>query len=249
MTLDRKSLDTQYIASISYGKDSLMMLEVIKKNKLPLHRIVHAEIYATNNIPADLPEMMTFKDRADQLILDRYCIKVERIKSKVNYDQYFYKKYTRGKNKGRIYGWPFQKGAWCNSRLKMSVLNQFHKKNIIQYIGIAVEEVNRYGILSERKISPLVEYNISERQAYDWCKNNNLLSPIYQNSFRGGCWFCHNQRIKELKNLRRNYPQYWDMMLQWDNDSPVTFKPNGITITDLDKRFTIEDMQLSMFIS
>lgn len=27
----------QYIASISYGKDSLAMLEVIKENSLPLH--------------------------------------------------------------------------------------------------------------------------------------------------------------------------------------------------------------------
>lgn len=48
----------KYIASLSYGKDSIAMLEVIKQNKLPLDRIVHAEIMATPNIPADLPEMM-----------------------------------------------------------------------------------------------------------------------------------------------------------------------------------------------
>ena len=48
----------QYIASISYGKDSLAMLEVIKRHCLPLDRIVHVEIMATKDIPADLPPMM-----------------------------------------------------------------------------------------------------------------------------------------------------------------------------------------------
>ena len=44
----------EYIASISYGKDSLAMLEVIYQNNLPLDRIVHVEIMATKDIPADL---------------------------------------------------------------------------------------------------------------------------------------------------------------------------------------------------
>ena len=48
----------EYIASISYGKDSLAMLEVIYQNNLPLDRIVHVEIMATKDITADLPPMM-----------------------------------------------------------------------------------------------------------------------------------------------------------------------------------------------
>ena len=46
----------QYIASLSYGKDSIAMLEVIKKQNMPLDRIIHVEIMATSTIPADLPE-------------------------------------------------------------------------------------------------------------------------------------------------------------------------------------------------
>ena len=45
-----------YIASISYGKDSLAMLEVIKRNGLPLDRIITVDIMATADIPADLPD-------------------------------------------------------------------------------------------------------------------------------------------------------------------------------------------------
>lgn len=41
----------EYIASISYGKDSLAMLEVIAEHSLPLDRIIHVEIMATATIP------------------------------------------------------------------------------------------------------------------------------------------------------------------------------------------------------
>ena len=69
----------EYIASISYGKDSLAMLEVIYQNNLPLDRIVHVEIMATKDIPADLPPMMEFKAKADAIIYEKYGIKVEHI--------------------------------------------------------------------------------------------------------------------------------------------------------------------------
>ena len=59
----------EYIASISYGKDSLAMLEVIHLHNLPLDRIVHVEIMATNTIHADLPPMVAFKEKADKIIL------------------------------------------------------------------------------------------------------------------------------------------------------------------------------------
>lgn len=39
----------EYIACISYGKDSLAMLEVIAEHSLPLDRIIHVEIMATRN--------------------------------------------------------------------------------------------------------------------------------------------------------------------------------------------------------
>ena len=69
----------EYIASISYGKDSLAMLEVIHRNGLPLDRIVTVEIWATKEIPADFPEMMEFKAKADRIILEKYGKVVEHI--------------------------------------------------------------------------------------------------------------------------------------------------------------------------
>ena len=234
----------QYIASLSYGKDSLAMLEVIKEHGMPLDRIVHVEIMATDTISADLPQMVEFKDKADCIILERYGIKVERIHAPRTYEECFY---TVNGQKSKIYGFPYRMGAWCNSRLKMSVLNKFNRKNITQYIGIAVEEVARYHNLNERKVSPLVEHGVTGKQCYVWCRDNDLLSPIYQHSIRGGCWFCHNQRLSELKHLRKHHPEYWEIMLKWDKDSPVSFKADGVTVRDLDARFQEEELQTSMF--
>ncbi len=71
--------NTQYVLSLSYGKDSLACLEAIRVLGLPLDRIVHAEVWATDTIPADLPPMVEFKQKADAIILERYGIIVEHI--------------------------------------------------------------------------------------------------------------------------------------------------------------------------
>lgn len=237
----------QYIASLSYGKDSIAMLEVIKQHNMPLDRIVHVEVMATPTISADLPEMCEWKDYADNEIYKRYGIKVERLRAKKSYEEQFYTKFTdRSKKCGEIYGFPMMMGAWCNSRLKMPLLKKLHKNNIT-YIGIACDEPNRFHNLTETIISPLVEHDITESWCRNWCEENNLLSPIYKTALRGGCWFCHNQSKGQLRLLRKNYPQYWELMMQWDCDSPITFKPNWMTIHDFEKLFELEDRQTSLF--
>ena len=69
----------QYILSLSYGKDSIACLEAIRLLKLPLDRIIHAEVWATDTIPADLPPMVEFKAKADEIIKKRYGLTVEHI--------------------------------------------------------------------------------------------------------------------------------------------------------------------------
>ena len=70
---------TQYVLSLSYGKDSLACLGAIEKLGLPLDRIIHAEVWATDTIPADLPPMVEFKKKADAIIKERWGITVEHI--------------------------------------------------------------------------------------------------------------------------------------------------------------------------
>lgn len=125
-------------------------------------------------------------------------------------------------------------------QLKLPALRKFNL-DAIQYIGIAADEPNRFHNLSDIKKSPLVEAGWTEDDCRCWCEDNDLLSPIYTTATRGGCWFCHNQGVGQLRLLRKNYPELWALMLKWDKDSPVTFHADGHTVHDFDRRFQMED--------
>lgn len=284
----------EHILSLSYGKDSLACLGAIEQLGWPLDRIVHAEVMATDTIPADLPPMVEFKAKADKIILERWGIKVEHVCAMTTYEKLFYKVPENRKLKntsfeGKCRGFPFQKGAWCQRDLKASALAEPRKKNFqddvfyrirekgknagkfpgwpavgkpecnsalkrpvfsknktgcVQYIGIAADEPNRFGQLSDTKKSPLLEAGWDEAFCRQWCEENGLLSPIYTTATRGGCWFCHNQGVSQLRQLRKNYPDLWALMLKWDKDSPVPFHPDGHTVHDFDQRFQMEDLGL-----
>lgn len=234
----------EHILSLSYGKDSLACLGAIEELGLPLERIIHAEVWATETIPADLPPMVEFKKKADAIIKERYGIEVEHIRADKTYEQWFYSVKT-GKNKktnkdriGQNYGFPYRMGQWCNDRLKVGLLKKIKG---IHYIGIACDEQNRFHNLTETKISPLVEAGWTEDMCREWCIKNDLLSPIYTTATRGGCWFCINQCVDQLRLLRKNHPDLWRLLLKWDVDSPVSFKPDGHTVHDFEKRFAFED--------
>ena len=303
------------ILSLSYGKDSLACIGACELLGWKIDRIVHAEVWATDTIPADLPPMVEFKAKADKIIKDRLGIEVEHLCAmrggrKASYEYFFYQQVESGKRRGKIYGFPVSIGAWCNSRLKTSLLDkiakgyiprpilpsiserseggeiqgfpisinrgqycqqlktnirisndkrsmvQFGTENattkfsksreseVVQYLGIAVDEPKRIERHKYKKgiLLPLVEVGWTEADAKQWCIDNDLLSPIYTDKcLRGGCWFCHNQGVDQLRQLRHNYPQYWELLLKWDSDSPVTFHADGHTVHDFDKRFKAED--------
>ena len=234
----------EHILSLSYGKDSLACLGAIEELGLPLERIIHAEVWATDTIPADLPPMVEFKKKADAIIKERYGIEVEHIRADKTYEKWFYSVKT-GRNKktnkdriGQNYGFPYRMGQWCNDRLKVGLLKKIKG---IYYVGIASDEPNRFHNLTETKISPLVEAGWTEDMCREWCIKNDLLSPIYTTATRGGCWFCHNQCVDQLRILRKTYHEYWALMLKWDSDSPVPFHADGHTVHDFEKRFALED--------
>lgn len=240
----------EYILSLSYGKDSLACLGAIEALGWPLDRIVHAEVWATDTIPADLPPMVEFKARADEIIKARWGITVEHYcaarmagvcKDKVTFDDMFYSVMVRGKFVGTIRGFPLTRGRWCQD-LKTTAINRIKQSpESVQYVGIAADEPNRFGVLSDRKRSPLVEAGWTEAMCRDWCADNDLLSPIYTTATRGGCWFCPCQGIDQLRILRRDYPELWALLLKWDAESPVSFRADGRTVHDYDRRFRWED--------
>ena len=233
--------NTQYILSLSYGKDSLACLGAIEELGIPLDRIVHAEVWATDTIPADLPEMVEFKKKADAIIKDRYGIEVEHIRANSTAEKEIYKVRKKGNRIGQNVGFPMIGGCGLQKSLKVNPLKKAYKNEDIVYIGIACDEPNRFSILSSQKRSPLVEASWTEEMCRKWCEENDLLSPTYTTTTRGGCWFCPNNSLNNMRQIRRKHPDLWELLLKWDNDSPVSFKADGHTVHDFDKRFFYED--------
>ena len=235
---------SEHILSLSYGKDSMACFGACDVLGWPIDRVVTAEVWATDTIPADLPPMVEFKDKADRIIKERWGIEVEHFKGPITFEDGFYTRISqRAKDEyaGKIRGWPLRCAQWCNRDLKLPALRAANKNSGIYFIGIASDEPGRFHNLSDTKKSPLVEAGWTEADCRQWCEENDLLSPIYTTATRGGCWFCHNQSVSQLRLLRKDYPELWALMLKWDKDSPATFRPNGHTVHDYDRRFQLEE--------
>ena len=305
---------TEHIARISFGKDSLKMLDVIITRGLPLDRATTTDVWATDTIRAELPDVLMAKERIEEKLWQMYRLNVEHLcarnpdGSKRTYEQMFYHIPQRrsqsvqverpahaGINQGipgfieqvvpvgpqakfqdtecrdrspdfprtpdtttarnsklsvpHIKGFPLATGiTWCQ-KLKIRAKTPFsqspatrgRKRNIVEYLGIAADEPNRFGQLNEKKRAPLVEFDICEGLCGLYCQYNDMLLPSYETSCRDGCWFCHNQGVDQLRNLWKNHPDLWALLMKWDLDSPVSFKADGHTVHDFDRRFQMEE--------
>ena len=243
----------KHIASLSYGKDSLAMLEAIHRLGYPLDEIIHVEIWATDTISANLPPVVEFKKHADKIIKERYGLDVRHVcatnddGSKRTFEQWFYRTPPRRKKKkydGLYLGWPMVIGRWCLRALKLEAMPKNGADETL-YVGIAADETDRINNgQNADKSMPLVDIGWTEADAMQWCRENDLVSPAYETSFRDGCWFCPCQNIDSLRALRRDWPDLWALMLKWDKDSPIDFTPDGKNVRDYDRRFALEDAGL-----
>lgn len=237
------------VASCSFGKDSLVAIIVAEQHGLHIDRAVYCRVMFDDTISAELPEHEEFIYKiAIPLLKSRYGIETEIVQGEVTYCDVFFRQFQKGPKQGRIYGFPFRRGPWCNSRLKMEPIKKWEKQvgDYQSVIGIAADEIKRIGRKTENgNLLPLVQYGITEAEAFSICQREGLLSPAYNGGRkRLGCWFCHNQRIAELRRLRREHPELWQKLMELDVVSPVTFK-QGATLCDFDRRFATEDKQLN----
>ena len=233
----------KYVASLSFGKDSMAMLIKIKELGLPLDEVIYVDIMFDDDTSGETPEMASFITKAEKILKEKFNVEVTHLRG-VTFKEQFYKVKQRGKHIGDNYGFPYTIGAWCNDRLKMQPIKEYmrkQKEQIIQYVGIAYDEPERYERLNhETHIAPLYDLKITEKEAMEICEKYDLLSPIYKTSFRGGCWFCPKQRLSQLKWLYQEHNDLWNTLRDMEKDSFNTFRPNT-TLKDLEERFKNEE--------
>jgi hypothetical protein len=235
----------KYIAFISWGKDSLAQIIEIKRLGLPLDEAVYVDIRYTTEIDGENPLMSKWIPNAEKILHEQFGVKVKHLQAQYTFKEQFYATKKQGKYIGERYGFPHVIGAWCNSRLKMSVIQKYITSlndDVTEYIGFAVDEMDRFIRLKRKETkkikyrSVLVENGITEAQAFEICKRYNLLSPVYENATRGGCWFCAKQSMSDLYFLWKEYPSLFEELKRLEIDSRCTFKPNT-TIPQIETRF------------
>lgn len=219
----------KHIVMCSFGKDSMAMLYIMKEHNIPIDEIVYVRIMFDNNISAELAiHEEWINNYAIPKIKEDFDVNVKIIQSNYSYKDLFYKEITRGSRKGNNRGFPLLFGSWCHRDLKIKPVKDYIKtlgKDCVQYVGIAVDEQNRIAWeIKEGNKMPLVDFNITEAQAFEICKKYNVLSPAYEDFNRLGCWFCHKQGNKALNKVIEMYPELYSKLEELDDFSDIKFK-------------------------
>lgn len=230
--------DRKYIASCSFGKDSLaMVLKLIKLN-YPLDEVV---FYDTGM------EFQAIYDIRDKILplLEQHNIKYVELKPKQPFLYTMFEKPVKERKGGIHYGY-----SWCGGRCrwgtteKLKAMDRYaEENNAIVYVGIALDEPRR--IEKERKeykALPLVEWGMTEKDCLEYCYSNGFYWEeegirLYDILDRVSCWCCSNKNLKELKNIYQYLPSYWDKLKELQSKTDRPMKGEGKSVFDLEKRF------------
>lgn len=242
----------RYLASCSFGKDSLAAILLAKKHGEPLDEAVYCEVMFDKTISGEVPEHRDFIYTKGIPALERMGIKVTVLRGKKTYVDLFTGRITRGPKKGMLRSFPVCGKCYVQRDCKLRPILRYQKTlppDTVQYIGIAKDEQERLLRLEGRQVSLLEKYNCTEQDAKELCRQAGLLSPIYQFTNRGGCWFCPNAKRKELRHLYDHHPELWARMLELQAlPDKVSEKFNRTQrFSDIDAMFREEDQENSFW--
>lgn len=246
-----------YIASCSFGKDSIATILLALEHGEPLDRVVFAEVMFDNKrgISGEIPEHIEWVYNTAIPKLEQMGVKVDVVRAEKDYVSFFHSA-VGGRHKGKIYGFPI--GGMCviNRDCKMRPIKQYYRQfqgHVVQYVGIAADEPKRLVRLENTKqiskVSLLAKYGYTEEMAKEKCLEYGLLSPIYETSHRGGCWFCPNCKLNSFAEFKRNHPDMWQELLllsETPNLCSYGFK-YGMSVKEVTTKIDAINAQVKLF--
>lgn len=254
LALDRErcSAEKKHIASCSFGKDSIATVLLAIEHGEPLDEIAYCEVMFDDVISGEIPEHIDFIREKAIPTFGRYGIKTVVLRDEWSYVKHFTATLTRGMRKGKIRGFPLCGICSICRDCKLPPIRQYIARlpaDTVQYIGIAKDEQERLLRLDSKRISLLDRYGYTELDARELCERHGLLSPIYEFTDRGGCWFCPNAKERELRHLFDHHKDLWQQMLE------LQAMPNKCTelfnrtqrFSDIDSKFRNDDAQMTIF--
>jgi len=237
------------IVSFSGGKDSTAMLLMMLERGIPVDRVIYVD--TTKEFPAMYEHIGKVQGMIEPL-------KIEIVK--IDFDYWFGEHIkTRGKRKGeKGYGFPDFRNRWCTSLKQecygtVASLKPYNSKkrgglknipyDATEFHGIAFDEKERALKNKGRNIQyPLVEREITEKQALDYCYSKGLdWGGLYEKFCRVSCWCCPLSRIGELRILYNDFPELWKDLQEMDKKSFRRFR-SDYSVNDLSEKFANENL-------
>jgi len=239
----------KHIVSFSGGKDSTALLLMMIEKGMRIDSIINID--TTKEFPGMYKHIEDVKK-----FISPYKITTV----KIDYD-YWFADYilVRGVRKGRIgYGWPSFRFRWCTG-MKMDAFRSTASngvylprdrnqrslrliKDTIIYIGYSTSEINRTKDNTKREKYPLIDWEISGKQALQYCYGKGFdWSGLYEDFSRVSCTCCPFFRVKELRTMYKKYPELWLQLKEMDKKALNKFR-SDYSVDELDDKFKREAM-------
>lgn len=213
-----KEKDPVYIASCSFGKDSIATILLAIENNVPLDYAVFSEVMYSNaeGISGEIPEHIEWIREIAIPKLEALGVPVKVVRAARDYCYYFTpgNENTKGNHVGKLKGFPLGGHCVINRDCKIKPIHDFYKsfgdRPIIQYVGIAKDEPVRLARLKDtgkrQQISLLQKYGYTEAMAKKKAAEYGLLSPLYSTSYRGGVLVLPELSPSYLRRLQESAP-------------------------------------------
>ena len=241
----------KFIASCSFGKDSLAMVLKLLEINYPLDEVIYFDIGV---------EFDSIRNNAERMkpILRDKGVKFTILEPKETFIHSMCEKSINKRN-GDVqqgYKWCGGTARW-GTRLKLDAINKHNKtygdEVVVEYVGVAADErhrINRQRDKNRIKLYPLVEWEMSEKDCLNYCYNNGWHwsengYELYDLLDRVSCKYCKNKNLKELRNIYHYMPDVWQELKDLQDKVQMPYK-DGKTIHDIETRFINEDNQMKL---
>ena len=227
----------KYIASVSFGKDSLAMLLLLLEKHKPLDEVI---FYDTG---MEFAAIYDIRDAILPLLKNRGILYTE-LHPAYDFEYQMMARPVQGRKGGTHCGY-----SWCGGRCRWGTTDklralEYRCVGACEYVGIASDETER--LKKERKghkVFPLAEWGKTEANCLLYCydrgfewREHGANTPdgtirLYDILDRVSCWCCANKNLRELRNIYRYLPDYWERLTRLDLVPPEAVMALGRVLT------------------
>lgn len=252
----------KYIATISGGKDSVTMCDLLLKNGYPVDYIIFQDTLM------EFGMMYEYIQKLKDYFKSRYGMEITVLKPNTTFEEWCFGT-IKDKNAdkfGFIRGIPMVWQLPCYWRREAKekpsteFLKQFEDEEVTTYIGYTLYEDRSIKDTEKYKYSyPLKEiFKMTEDDCKAYLISQEMENPLYRFFDRTGCGMCSAQSDKAWYEVWKNFKEVWSYMC-WIEDRLNFYEKIGMmvhskhwfnkfrTCADMEKLFKKTEKQGTLF--